>query len=157
MDYFIACAVGVKVFTYLRAMKYATYQLSVPIYKAEYVIAIGRTCSDCEDAIQETWELNSPKDPFTQRLDEEVDGRFGSVTSGHPECRTLFYISIPLKGYGVRKLAINISHESIHAAFNILEHVGVSVNADNHEALTYLSDFIQERVWACIDDFKAKR
>jgi hypothetical protein len=138
-------------------MKHQSFALSVPIYKAEYIIVIGKTCEDCENAVQETWELNSPKDPFTQRLEEEVDGRFGSVTSDHPECRTLYYIAIPLKKHSARKLAMNISHESIHAAFNILEHVGVSVTADNHEALTYLSDFIQERVWECIDEFRSNK
>lgn len=37
-----------------------------------------------------------------------------------------------------------LCHESIHAAFHVLDRVGIKVDADNHEALTYLTDWIFE-------------
>ncbi|WP_093320200.1 hypothetical protein [Thorsellia anophelis] len=39
-----------------------------------------------------------------------------------------------------------ISHESIHAAWVILENAGVKLDANNHEALTYLSDWVVKQV-----------
>jgi hypothetical protein len=35
-----------------------------------------------------------------------------------------------------------ISHESVHAAWKILEYAGVTVTADNHEALAYLTEYV---------------
>lgn len=44
-----------------------------------------------------------------------------------------------------------VCHEAIHAAWHILDFSGVSVTADNHEALAYLTDFIVrqigKRIW----------
>lgn len=33
-------------------------------------------------------------------------------------------------------------HESVHAAWRVLDHVGVGLSADNHEPLAYLVDYI---------------
>lgn len=35
-----------------------------------------------------------------------------------------------------------VMHESIHAAWDILDHVGVNVDYDNQEALTYMAEYI---------------
>ena len=35
-----------------------------------------------------------------------------------------------------------VMHESIHAAWDVLNHVGVNVDYDNQEALTYLAEYI---------------
>tara|TARA_R110000851_G_scaffold74597_5_gene164493 strand:- start:6481 stop:6858 length:378 start_codon:yes stop_codon:yes gene_type:complete len=37
-----------------------------------------------------------------------------------------------------------LCHESVHAAWGILDHAGVKVKAKNHEALAYLTGFIFE-------------
>lgn len=39
-----------------------------------------------------------------------------------------------------------IAHEAIHAAFEILEKVGVKVKYSNHESLTYLAGWIADWV-----------
>lgn len=39
-----------------------------------------------------------------------------------------------------------IMHESIHAAFHILDRCGVALTGDNHEALVYLSEYIFTKI-----------
>ncbi len=38
-----------------------------------------------------------------------------------------------------------LCHESVHAAWGILDHVGVKVKAKNHEALAYLTGYIFDK------------
>ena len=35
-----------------------------------------------------------------------------------------------------------VMHEAIHSAWDVLNHVGIRVDHDNHEALTYLAEYI---------------
>lgn len=35
-----------------------------------------------------------------------------------------------------------VLHEAIHSAWDVLNHVGIEVTHDNHEALTYLVEYI---------------
>ena len=39
-----------------------------------------------------------------------------------------------------------VAHESVHCAYAILKTVGVTVDADNHEALTYLTSYIYSNI-----------
>jgi hypothetical protein len=39
-----------------------------------------------------------------------------------------------------------LAHEALHAAWYILEEVGVDVSADNHEALAYLTGYIAGQI-----------
>lgn len=39
-----------------------------------------------------------------------------------------------------------IAHEAVHAAWFILDDVGVKISADNHEALTYLVSYIIKNI-----------
>lgn len=39
-----------------------------------------------------------------------------------------------------------LCHEITHACYAILDHHGVEVDADNHEALTYLQTFLLEKI-----------
>lgn len=36
----------------------------------------------------------------------------------------------------------SIAHESLHAAWRVLDILGITVTSDNHEALAYLSEYI---------------
>ena len=47
-----------------------------------------------------------------------------------------------------------VHHESIHAAWNILEAQGIKVSYDNHEQLTYLEMFIAKEVNKLINKWK---
>ena len=46
-----------------------------------------------------------------------------------------------IRGIGKSYYA-DLVHETIHAAFDILEKVRIKVDSDNHEALTYLVDLL---------------
>jgi len=40
-----------------------------------------------------------------------------------------------------------VAHESVHAAYHILDHVGVQFDVCNHEAFAYLVGYLTELVW----------
>jgi hypothetical protein len=45
-----------------------------------------------------------------------------------------------------------IAHEAIHAAWNILEFAGVTINNDNHEALAYLVGFLIDGIETILEN-----
>lgn len=56
--------------------------------------------------------------------------------------KTLFYMHLETPEHpGV------VAHEAIHSAYRMLEYVGVEVDPDNHEALTYLVTWIMEQFY----------
>lgn len=70
----------------------------------------------------------------------EYDPEFADGT-----CQTVFdtdngamYVLI----YIGRHEEATLVHECVHAAWNILDNVGVEVTADNHESLAYLTDWL---------------
>jgi hypothetical protein len=63
----------------------------------------------------------------------------------------LFYMHVEtVKNPGI------IAHEAIHLAYRLLEHVGVEIDADNHEALTYLVTWIMEKFYTIFGITSAK-
>lgn len=64
------------------------------------------------------------------------------------------YLEDEESGYTIHVLWIDkalykqeyLTHESVHAAWHILDSVGVEVTAMNHEALAYLSGWIAQEV-----------
>jgi len=52
------------------------------------------------------------------------------------------------------KTIFTLHHESIHVAWNILDRVGVRINEGNHEALTYLTEYIASRADEMIEKWK---
>lgn len=49
--------------------------------------------------------------------------------------------------------ASEVIHESIHAAWDVLDAVGVKVSRSNHEALAYLADYIGGFVFEWMDSY----
>lgn len=56
------------------------------------------------------------------------------------------YIATDRKGYG-KSIGEFVAHESIHCAWEILKVCGVVVDADNHEALAYLAEYVYNQVF----------
>lgn len=88
---------------------------------------------------------------YHKKIDEHVqfkgspsNGCVGSVLIEDSNKSVVLWLS---HRAGTRALV----HESIHAAFHILESSGVPVTSENQEALCYLSDFIvgkiSEKLW----------
>lgn len=57
------------------------------------------------------------------------------------------YIATDHKGFGSKTLGEFVAHESIHCAWEILKVCGVVVEADNHEALAYLAEYVYNQVF----------
>lgn len=73
----------------------------------------------------------------------------------HKELNMFFFITNKdPKLLGAKDIVHTIHHEAIHTSWFILDYVGVKVDADNHEALTYLECFIAEKVYDQITKWK---
>jgi len=60
----------------------------------------------------------------------------------HSKEPSKYVIAIPLEDYDI-KTAV---HESVHCAWDILDAVGVKLDAENNEALAYLTEYIFDKV-----------
>lgn len=98
---------------------------NVPIYGATLVI------SNSFKKVRKHTNGHADSKNTAQCLTIAQDGKIWAVIYIPPE---LFDIS-------------TVCHESLHAAYRILDHVGVGHCVDNHEALAYLTDYIAGRCW----------
>lgn len=145
----------------------SSYNIHVPIYRFNLILVTGDTAKDCEEETARLWAENNPLDPFLappKSLD--FYGTFYDVESPHPDCRNMPVIMVVMKQnqYGKfsdkewqEEIHMNIAHECIHAAFHVLDHVGITVDNNNHEALTYLVGFLQKECIGLVFKEKAKR
>ena len=102
--------------------------ISIPLYDRELIAATNHT-----DLVEFS------KKKFDGIITEDMEiGCGGYVRTFHDdqtgEVVTIMYVTC------IRTLA----HESLHAAWSILDTVGVKCKANNHEALAYLMDYIFE-------------
>ena len=144
----------------------SSYNIHVPIYRFNLILVTGDTAKECEEETARLWAENNPLDPFLVHGTVDFYGRFSVIDSPHPDCRDMPFIAIVMKPnqYGKfsdkewqEEIHMNIAHECIHAAFHILDHVGITVDGNNHEALTYLVGFLQKECIGLIFKEKAKR
>ena len=73
----------------------------------------------------------------------------------HKEINMFFFVnSLDPRSLGLKDVVHTIHHESIHSAWFILDYIGIKIDADNHEALTYLEGYIASRVYDQISKWK---
>lgn len=103
-------------------------RLRVPLYGVEVII-----CPTKQDAEKEMWAgvLSSN---FMAQVTTGVDNKTGV------ECVAIIFRS--LDDYCTETLA----HECVHAAWRVLELVGVKSDVDNQEPLAYLTGWISRQV-----------
>ena len=116
--------------------------IHIPIYGCSLYLFIGKTVEDITPLVDSVYP-NTVID-----LKDKVGY---TVQLTHTNGVTNFAMFLPLLNRPVADIVSTINHESIHAAWYILDYVGVIVNADNHEALTYLTQYIFDNVYSqCI-------
>lgn len=146
----------------------SSYNIYVPIYRFNLILVTADTAKQCEEESARLWAENNPQDPFLAPLSKhEFYGRFTVVESPHPDCRNMPVLSVVMQQTsGVHRynkedwkeqIRMNLFHECIHAAFHILNDRGVIVDANNHEALTYLVGYLQEECIGLMFPKKTKR
>ena len=85
------------------------------------------------------WLIEKEEWEFIGHLDSNPVALNLEITTSNGEWFNIIYLP------GVKNL-VTISHEVIHAAWNILYKKGIMVDYHNHEALTYLHDFILNKI-----------
>lgn len=133
-----------------------SFDLHVDLYRFSAILILKETSEECEKELLDLWSLNIPKDPYRVPIDNiDFWGRFSVLDTEHPEygemCALMIVTGKP-EGWSQRKwkdeLQVTIAHECIHMAYHILDSVGVVIEPNNHEALTYLVSFLQREVTA---------
>lgn len=106
-------------------------KLDIPIYHQQLVVA-----SDPEELIKYV-EGTYQNSEISHHVETFVNSCLGGflhfeTDNGHQA----FLMFAPNSGV--------LCHESVHAAWRILDYVGVKVKHSNHEALAYLTEYIFE-------------
>lgn len=106
-------------------------ELEVPIYGSKVIVSFNSS------ALTKYLEKN-------HQVEHEIpEGNAGQATVYEYESGWRFhsiYIDKDLYNVGV------LAHECVHCGWHILDDVGVDLDADNHEALTYLVGWLAEEV-----------
>lgn len=137
-----------------------SYHLDVDIYRYKSVLIIGKDPTECNSHLAELWAENNPDDPHMEFIGKQnFNGRFTQTSSSHPNAVNINVIMICVgkpdkydQDEWETEIQITIAHEAIHMAFDILNHVGIDIDHDNHEALTYLVSYIQKQINTFIKD-----
>ena len=106
-------------------------KLDIPIYHQELVVA-----SDPDELIkyvEDTYQNSEISHHVEDFVNSCLGGFIHFATGNNHQAFLLF---APNAGV--------LCHESVHAAWGILDYVCVKVNAKNHEALAYLTGYIFE-------------
>lgn len=103
--------------------------IKIPIYNFEFKFIYGTQEEIFAYFLARFPELKDELDDF--------NGRYWVIEKDNRKYR-YFIIREGLEQY--------IHHEALHAAWEILDHVGVVVSADNDEPLAYLMDYIANEI-----------
>ena len=109
------------------------YSCVIPVWQARFVLMVGKETEYLKKRLESAWGKNAT-DLFNHGLAEGATQYF-TCTKGKS---TLQVFAIRL----IRTDDITIHHEAVHCAWDILDQRGVGVEHKNHEALTYLADYI---------------
>lgn len=117
------------------ANKVVNYILPLEIYNKEINIYIGPTFEDARDGAE--------KDFNNLDLSHMQDGYVACyVNLTNPKGHMANLILIGMEHSDECNLLETCAHEAVHASWYILDHVGVEIDALNHEAQAYLVDHI---------------
>lgn len=123
----------IKGFKKLRA-----YELPIDIYEKHVTIYVAATMSDAIKAAEQDYktELHEPDDIPSE-------GCYGYairlVKNGVMANLVLLNMGAAERGADILSTC---AHEAIHVSWDILDWVGVKISGDNHEAQTYLADYV---------------
>ena len=121
-------------------MAVKAYKIDMPIYRQVVKLYIGNTFKEANEKVEKDYGLEKDDCHFTQ-------GRVMTVT--HKEDGYIHFLLILPSEVEASLLA----HEAVHLAWDILEHVEVKVDYNNHEALTYLVGHIIDQTTEFIDKY----
>lgn len=112
--------------------KYASHHLG--IYGAHLHVATTR---DQMKALRRKYDLSKP-------------GSIGaSYLTVDTQANNAIHLTVWLDGDSLdgADLVDTIAHESVHAAAQLLDHIGQAANGHDSEALAYLAGWVAARVW----------
>ena len=121
-------------------MAVKSYTIPLPIYRQIVKIYIGDIYTSVTSKIEKDYEL----EPFEYEFQQA-----SSLVLTNKEDKLIHFILVIPKDVAYSTL----SHECLHCAWDILEHVGVKVNNDNHEALAYLVGHLMDHAIEIIDKY----
>ena len=112
------------------------YDVPVDVYEKEVYIYIGRTTEDCIHGVQTEFP----------NLNMDLNSTLGNIASAFTitsdKGHSAFVIFLSMEMVGDHDLLALAAHESVHASWHLLHKVGVELDAYNHEAHAYLTEFI---------------
>lgn len=103
-------------------------RLRVPLYGVEVIV-----CPTKQDAEKEMW-TGVLSDNFMAQVTTGVDDKSGV------ECVAIIFRSVD------DYCSETLTHECVHAAWRVLELVGVKSDVDNQEPLAYLAGWLSKEV-----------
>lgn len=118
-----------------------------PLFHLSYDVMVS-------DSMQEIKELLEEIHPgITLDLDEDCTG-YTCVIS-HPQHGSYMYVLInTAEVEGFPSITRRITHECTHLSWEIMDYVGVKVDADNHETQAYIMEELAEVITNMVNKFK---
>lgn len=117
------------------------HTIKIPLYNREVVLIIGQNAKEASEYI------NNFFTPILPIEEESPDYKgfawFGeAIQEAFKKPRTTFFIYLNQDNL----TNTTVEHEVIHTTWDILNFIGVRVTPTNHEAFTYLFEFILREV-----------
>ena len=108
-------------------------QIDLPIYNQEIHLVLGETSIDCCNLINNSHVNEDKIDPI------DCKGFFWETNYKYKGIlKKRFYLALSKDD----SENTTLEHEIIHLSWAILDHVGVKINSNNHEAFTYLFEHL---------------
>lgn len=131
-----------KIYTVKGSNKVRTYQMTLPLYGTPYIVYIGPTLHDAGKGLEIEFGIESDTIGSAALAKQIYHKDYGNM-------------HIMLLDANTTSLPINsiIAHESTHLSWWILEHVGVEIDANNHEAQAYVLENIFTNVCKAVEEY----
>lgn len=112
------------------------YKIKIDLYDIDVMLLIGDN-----DSVQEYFSKKYGADKL---LDTSVKGETYKISKYNS---TYPHIYIWMPNFNINNIdnICTLHHESIHVSFIINDYIGVKVDFNNQEALTYISDYILKK------------
>lgn len=96
------------------------------------------------------------KSHFNEKYKDEIQD-FGSCVAGNyigfGDCPSIVYIRMPKVPNSVEDLG-TLQHEIFHAVTHILMAKGVKYEKQNHEAFSYMYEYVTKQIYSIIEKYK---
>lgn len=126
--------------------KVRCYSIPIDVYDRELYVYIGPNIHDAVAGAEKEWKGLDLQDSIVSNLAFAC-----STCNSTNACINLLFFSTE---YIDREcIPALCAHEALHAAWHMLDRIGVQVDIQNHEALAYLTEYITKESLECIKHY----